>query len=105
MKMPVQLRFECVWLALAFLLLPVNLVQAADSAATSKPVLLYSRYFNAEGEDRYLPDGTFKEQDNWEIFHRLARCAGGASKDSNSDFGINPAQPLNVPSSGFQLLL
>jgi hypothetical protein len=33
----------------------------ADVAGTGKPVLLYSRYFNAEGETRYLPDGTFKE--------------------------------------------
>src|SRR5687767_3771679 len=28
---------------------------------SNKPVLLYSRYFNAAGEDRYLPDGTYKE--------------------------------------------
>ena len=33
---------------------------AADSPA-KKPVLLYSRYFNAVGEARYLPDGTYKE--------------------------------------------
>ncbi len=33
---------------------------AADSPA-NKPVLLYSRYFNAVGEARYLPDGTYKE--------------------------------------------
>ncbi|HKS37372.1 MAG TPA: hypothetical protein VJW76_09300 [Verrucomicrobiae bacterium] len=33
--------------------------QSADSG--SKPVLLYSRYYNAEGENRYLPDGTYKE--------------------------------------------
>ena len=25
----------------------------------SKPVLLYSRYYNAEGEERYLPDGNY----------------------------------------------
>lgn len=31
------------------------------SATTTKPVLLYSRYFNAAGETRYLPDGTFKD--------------------------------------------
>ena len=29
--------------------------------ADGKPVLLYSRYFNAEGEDRYLSDGTYAE--------------------------------------------
>ncbi len=30
-------------------------------AAESKPVFLYSRYFNAAGEERYLPDGNYKE--------------------------------------------
>ncbi len=30
-------------------------------AAAAKPVLLYSRYYNAEGEGRYLPDGTYKD--------------------------------------------
>ena len=35
----------------------------AASAAESrpKPVLLYSRYYNAEGESRYLPEGTYKQ--------------------------------------------
>ena len=27
----------------------------------AKPVLLYSRYFNAKGEGRYLPNGTYKD--------------------------------------------
>src|ERR1043166_7527022 len=27
----------------------------------SKPVLLYSRHYNAEGENRYLPDDTYKQ--------------------------------------------
>jgi hypothetical protein len=30
-------------------------------AADPKPVLLYSRYFNAKGETRYLPDGTYSD--------------------------------------------
>src|ERR1043165_9349635 len=30
-------------------------------AAETKPVFLYSRYFNAAGEARYLPDGNYKE--------------------------------------------
>lgn len=37
---------------------------AADSApapAVPKPVLLYSRCFNAVGETRYLPDGSYKD--------------------------------------------
>jgi hypothetical protein len=33
----------------------------AAESSVSKPVLLYSRYFNAAGESRYQPDGTFKE--------------------------------------------
>ncbi len=37
--------------------LSVVAVQAADS----KPVFLYSRYFNAPGESRYLPDGSYKD--------------------------------------------
>jgi hypothetical protein len=34
---------------------------AADPISTAKPVFLYSRYFNAEGESRYLPDGTYQQ--------------------------------------------
>lgn len=33
----------------------------AAAEATRKPVLLYSRYFNAVGETRYQPDGNYKE--------------------------------------------
>ena len=36
-------------------------LRAADAVERSKPVLLYSRHFNAAGETRYLPDGTYKE--------------------------------------------
>ncbi|MDB6175674.1 MAG: hypothetical protein JWL59_4985 [Chthoniobacteraceae bacterium] len=45
-------------------MLLIGLVLAALSSARSadaKPVLLYSRYFNAKGETRYLPDGSYKE--------------------------------------------
>ena len=38
--------------------------RAADS--TAKPVLLYSRYYNAEGENRYLPEGVYKQ-----VMHQL----------------------------------
>jgi hypothetical protein len=31
------------------------------NAQAARPVLLYSRYFNARGESRYLPDGTYKD--------------------------------------------
>ncbi len=42
-------------------LLTALLLTAASLSAADKPVLLYSRYFNAPGETRYLPDGQFKE--------------------------------------------
>lgn len=41
----------------ALLALPLTLA----AAETPKPVLLYSRYFNALGETRYQPDGNYKE--------------------------------------------
>src|SRR5277367_985957 len=33
----------------------------AAESATNKPVMLYTRYFNAPGENRYLPTGNFKD--------------------------------------------
>ena len=35
-------------------------ILAADPM-TKKPVLLYSLYFEAPGENRYLPEGKFKD--------------------------------------------
>lgn len=37
------------------------LMMGLQQAWAAKPVLLYSRYFNAPGENRYLPDGQYKE--------------------------------------------
>jgi hypothetical protein len=51
-------RKRPVRLLLFLSLVAVLLAQGAESA---KPVLLYSRYFNAAGETRYLPDGTFQQ--------------------------------------------
>ncbi len=48
------------WLAL-LLALNSTPVPAAESPAQNKPILLYSRYFNAAGETRYLPDGNYKD--------------------------------------------
>jgi hypothetical protein len=42
------------------LLLVICFLELTASAG-EKPVILYSRYFNAPGEDRYLPDGNYKE--------------------------------------------
>ena len=39
----------------------VGYISASAPAGQAKPVLLYSRYFNAKGEKRYLPDGTYKD--------------------------------------------
>jgi hypothetical protein len=48
--------------ARVFLILIVLLTGISTSwAEDAKPILLYSRYFNAKGESRYLPDGTFKD--------------------------------------------
>ena len=50
-------------------------------AADAKPVFLYSRYFNAPGEARYLADGNYRE-----VLQRLAK-----------DFRVRTHdQPLNV---------
>lgn len=39
----------------------MGMVCAADAGDSEKPVFLYSRYFNAEGEERYLPEGTYSK--------------------------------------------
>lgn len=51
-RLTVALFLSC----LAGLLAPLNAAEAPK-----KPVLLYSRYFNALGETRYQPDGNYKE--------------------------------------------
>src|SRR5262245_12707480 len=47
----------------AFIILfaSVAVLFAADIPSSSKPVLLYSRYYNAQGESRYLADGTYRD--------------------------------------------
>ncbi len=39
----------------------LTIAVASLAAADSKPVFLYSRHFNAKGEQRYLPDGNYKD--------------------------------------------
>jgi len=48
-------------LRLTSLFLLSFLTFANTAVVAGKPVLLYSRYFNAKGESRYLPDGTYKD--------------------------------------------
>jgi hypothetical protein len=54
-------------LRLALLTIFLSGAAGALHAADAKPVLLYSRYFNAKGEKRYLPDGTYSD-----VLKRLA---------------------------------
>ncbi|HVY69710.1 MAG TPA: hypothetical protein VHH73_07250, partial [Verrucomicrobiae bacterium] len=65
----------CALLGCLFALLGVPPVLAADHGA--KPVFLYTRYYNAVGENRYLPDGTFKDL--------LQRLGGDFEVRANSD--------------------
>ena len=61
--MKLQVPWPSCLLSCALLLLAItgNALLAADSAAKPKPVLLYSLHYNAEGENRYSPDGVYKE--------------------------------------------
>ncbi len=58
-----KLRFSTAYVLLLtlFLLSPCASDLAAADSPAKKPALLYSRYYNALGEARYLPDGTYKE--------------------------------------------
>lgn len=46
---------------LGFVALLLLLGTVAAPGADKKPVFLYTRYFNAEGEERYSPDTTYKD--------------------------------------------
>jgi hypothetical protein len=77
-----QTSFMNSWLPCRFLATGAFLWLAlAADAADVKPTLLYSRYFNAVGETRYLPDGDYRE-----LLQRLGK-----------DFEVRThAQPLNA---------
>lgn len=49
-------------------LLALLLICSTARGADSKPVFLYSRYFNAPGEQRYLPDGNYQD-----VLRRLSK--------------------------------
>ena len=61
MTMPAARHFTIPTLAALLSFATIPSASAAPNPAGDKPVLLYSRYFNADGETRYLPDGTFKD--------------------------------------------
>lgn len=48
-------------LVFVFTLLCGIALHAAESATPAKKLFLYSRYLNAEGETRYLPEGTYQD--------------------------------------------
>src|SRR5947207_8032163 len=54
------MRFPCFFPCVFSTILLAGMGSSFGAETKPKPVLLYSRYFNAEGEDRYLPDGNYK---------------------------------------------
>jgi len=60
-RMNPRVSKACTPLLTLFLLSPSAMDLAAADSPAKRPVLLYSRYYNAPGESRYLPDGTYKE--------------------------------------------
>ncbi len=60
---PFRLRLVAIVSTFLLVAAAASSVEAAEAAtpAVKKPVVLYSRAFNAQGEARYLPDGTFKD--------------------------------------------
>ena len=67
---PIRLRLSAIVSTFLVAAAAASSVEAAEAAtpAAKKPVVLYSRAFNAQGEARYLPDGTFKD-----VLGQLAR--------------------------------
>jgi hypothetical protein len=62
MKLPNHsLRLARAGLGWVLMLLAACFAGAAESSSGNKPVFLYSRYYNAQGENRYAPDGDYKE--------------------------------------------
>ncbi len=68
--------------------------RAADSKA--KPVLLYSRYYNARGENRYEPEGTYKQvvqrlREDFDVRVHDRPLTAGALADVKLLFIVNPS--------------
>jgi hypothetical protein len=94
--------------ALALAILVLNAVASRVHAADTpvkKPVFLYTRYFNAQGESRYLPDGTYKDvlgrlAGEFEVRVGREPLAAGTLKDVNVLLISNPsdkASGMNPP--------
>ncbi len=61
MNVPFHLTWKTFCLAGSLAMALFVLQDAAGAEPSDRPVILYSRYFNAEGETRYLPEGTYSE--------------------------------------------
>ena len=71
-------------LGLLSVLTSASPLHAAEPVAPAKPVFLYCRYFNAEGETRYLPDGTYQD-----VLRRLhAQFDVRASREALTDASL-----------------
>ena len=62
----------------------------------TKPVLLYSRYYNAEGENRYEPDGTYRQvvqrlREDFDVRIHNKALTTGVLADVKLLFIVNPS--------------
>ena len=62
----------------------------------TKPVLLYSRYYNAEGENRYEPDGTYRQvvrrlREDFDVRIHNKPLTTGVLADVKLLFIVNPS--------------
>jgi hypothetical protein len=73
-------------------------LRAAEPVSAAKPVFLYSRYFNAEGETRYLPEGTYQD-----VLRRLqAQFEVRANREALTDASLssnNEPSPIAASTS------
>lgn len=56
-----RMKLRFLFLCVAALFLASSSNSFATETGATKPVFLYPRYFNAPGENRYLPDGNYKD--------------------------------------------
>ena len=79
-------------LGLTLFLISALAATAADGTSAAKPVFLYSRYFNAEGETRYLPEGTYQQ-----VLQRLkAQFEVRANAEPLTDASLNGVKVILI---------
>jgi hypothetical protein len=82
--------------ALALLSASDEIGTVANAAEPTRPVFLYSRYFNAIGETRYLPDGNYKAvldrlRESWTVKVHSERLTPETLKGVNVVLIANPS--------------